>query len=69
MAETFYWSAGNLSFYLGSLQATYAASGSWPDDAVVVDPAIFLAFGLTPPPPGRVRGAGSDRMPSWIAAP
>ena len=65
---TYYWSKTTLAFYPSSLEAAYAAANTWPADAVPVPQATFAAFGLTQPPMGQQRAAGSDGLPTWAAA-
>lgn len=65
----YFFSASTSSFYPLDMRAEYEAVGSWPDDAIAVDADCFQAFGLQPPPPGKVRGAGSDGLPAWLDQP
>lgn len=56
------------AFYPYLLKENYLSAGSWPDDGIDVDEAIFNEF-TREPPEGKVRSAGSDGLPIWIDAP
>lgn len=56
------------AFYPYLLKENYLSAGSWPDDGIDVDEAIFNEF-TREPPEGKIRAAGSDGLPIWIDAP
>ncbi|HFL4661228.1 TPA: tail fiber assembly protein [Escherichia coli] len=61
------YSARNNAFYPYSLREAYIASGTWPDDGVIVGEEIFLEY--TNPPAGKIRIAGKDGLPAWADIP
>lgn len=54
-------------FYAAELQATYAASGTWPADAAPVTNDVWQTF-IGSPPSGKAGGT-VDGSPGWVDAP
>lgn len=54
-------------FYPFSLREEYEKTGTWPDDGVEVDEALFTEF--TNAPEGKMRVTGKDGMPAWADIP
>lgn len=59
----YYYSAVNNAFYPTVLRQKYAER--WPDDAVSVSDSVFNEYGISIPPDGKIRVAGSDGLPAW----
>ncbi|EDT6761332.1 tail fiber assembly protein [Salmonella enterica subsp. enterica] len=63
------YSAAINMFYPVSLQEAYENNGTWPDDAVDVDDAVYWEFSADIPPEGKTRVVGTDGLPAWGDAP
>ena len=57
-------SAKNNAFYPVTLQGSYLASNTWPDDGLSIDDAISEEY-MAEPPEGKIRCAGVDGYPTW----
>ncbi|MCO7414059.1 MULTISPECIES: tail fiber assembly protein [Enterobacter cloacae complex] len=55
------------AFYPLSMKQDYIDAGSWPEDGIEVDEAVFVAFQTIPA--GKVRVAGDDGLPAWADIP
>lgn len=64
-----FFSSQNNAFYPMELRGKYETAGSWPDDAVEVDYAIYAEFAGAPAPDGMHRVAGPDGLPMWEQLP
>ncbi|MBC8947117.1 tail fiber assembly protein [Xenorhabdus indica] len=60
-----YYSASYNAFFLGALIDSYRDANYWPDDAIVVDDAVFVEFACKIPPKGKRRIAGDGGLPAW----
>ncbi|GBQ84034.1 hypothetical protein AA13595_1306 [Gluconacetobacter johannae DSM 13595] len=69
MDTNYYFSPTKNAFYPAAWKAIYAASGTWPSDAMAIADAVFAEYGIGQPPAGQIRGVGANGMPAWIAAP
>lgn len=61
------YSAKTNAFYPVSLEVTYVAASSWPEDGIEVSEELFLSFQT--PPVGKIRIAGPDGLPAWADIP
>ncbi|NHO33341.1 tail fiber assembly protein [Acetobacter fallax] len=67
--RVFFWSASRSTFYPAELREIYKTSvHGWPSDAVEVDTALFVEYGLGSARPGKRRGTGPDGLPAWVTA-
>ncbi|CFR10274.1 tail assembly chaperone gp38 [Yersinia frederiksenii] len=64
----YFYSAITNMFYPVSLRADYEASGSWPEDGIEVDGAVYKEFAADLAPTGKVRSS-KDGLPVWIDIP
>ncbi len=67
MMNTYVWSAKKNQFLPVSLQDSYVAAGSWPDDTVDISDELAATF-METPPAGKNRGV-VDGMPAWLDVP
>ncbi|EBH6707887.1 DUF4376 domain-containing protein [Salmonella enterica] len=65
----YYYSPSRNAFYHDSLKQTFTDAGSFPDDTVEVDDAIWQTFAGNNPPEGKQRAAGKDGLPCWVDIP
>ncbi len=65
----YFFSPSENAFYPVEMQEDYILAGSFPDDAVEVEEAIWLTFAGDIPPAGKVRIAGEKGLPAWADAP
>ncbi|WP_313087167.1 tail fiber assembly protein [Atlantibacter hermannii] len=65
----FYYSVTTNGAYPESDIELYKASGTWPDDAVLMSAEVFSEFFSELPPAGKVRIAGPDGLPAWADIP
>lgn len=56
------------AFYPQEMKVIYLSSGTWPEDGVSVDDAVYEAFTGTPPE-GKIRSSGGDGYPCWSDTP
>lgn len=56
------------AFYPEELKALYLSSGSWPDDGLTVEEAIYAEYSGAAPS-GKTRAAGADGLPCWADLP
>lgn len=61
----FFYSAQSNAFYPSVMRENYAKAGTWPDDALAVDDAIYNEYAAGPVPAGKIRVAGADGLPEW----
>lgn len=61
-----YFSPSQNAFYDGQLRADYIKAGSWPNDAKEVKPDVFIKYGLSPCPDGKIRGVCEAGLPCWV---
>lgn len=64
----FIFSPSENAFYPHSLMANYMIAGSWPEDGIDVDDAVFYEF-TGEPPPNKIRAVGEDGLPVWSDIP
>lgn len=57
------------SFYDPELKDRYEASDSLPSDVKEVEDQVFLDYGLSTPPTGKVRKSDVEGNPIWADAP
>ncbi|WP_115628060.1 tail fiber assembly protein [Buttiauxella agrestis] len=57
------------AFYPVKLSRAYKLSGTWPTDGKEVADEIYIEYAAKVSPPGKIREAGEDGMPSWVDAP
>lgn len=65
----FYYSATTNGAYPQSDIEIYKATGTWPDDAVLMSAEVFSEFFSELPPAGKIRVAGPDGLPAWADTP
>lgn len=65
----FYYSATTNGAYPQSDIEIYKATGTWPDDAVLMSAEVFSEFFSELPPAGKMRAAGPDGLPAWADIP
>lgn len=61
------YSAKNNAFYPLDMRSDYEDQGTWPDDGIDVDEAIFKAF--INPPQGKTRAPNENGLPEWVDIP
>ncbi len=59
------YSAKTNAFYPVDWKSDYINAGSWPDDGIVVNQAVFNEFAGNEPPIGKLRIAGYGGLPAW----
>ena len=64
---SYLFSANENAFFPISLQQQYIDAGTWPDDGIEVNDAVFEIYSNSPPS-GKIRGV-IDGMPAWIDLP
>ncbi|MFM0306286.1 hypothetical protein P0D71_00630 [Paraburkholderia sp. RL17-383-BIF-A] len=64
-----FYSASKSSFLDADLREAYESAGTWPADAKEIDDELFIQFGCSNPPAGKVRGASTNGDPCWVDAP
>ncbi|EEN4457471.1 DUF4376 domain-containing protein [Salmonella enterica] len=65
----YHYSPTQNTFYPDELKQVYIDAGTFPDDTVEVDDAVWLEFAGNHPPEGKERAAGSDNQPCWVDIP
>lgn len=65
----FYYSATTNGAYPQSDIEIFKATGTWPDDAVLMSAEVFSEFFSELPPAGKIRTAGPDGLPAWTDIP
>lgn len=65
----YFFSATALCFYRGDDFHEYKKAGSWPDDAIEVDFAIFKEFATSLPPKNKVLSVNNSGTPAWSDIP
>ncbi len=65
----FYYSATTNGAYPQSDIEIFKATGTWPDDAVLMSAEVFSEFFSELPPAGKMRVAGPDGLPAWADIP
>ncbi|OCA56807.1 Caudovirales tail fiber assembly protein [Photorhabdus namnaonensis] len=65
----YYYSATTNAFYPIEWKQDYINAGSFPNDAVKVDEAVFIEFAGSIPPEGKYRIAGKNGLPEWADIP
>lgn len=65
----FYYSATTNGAYPQSDIEIFKATGTWPDDAVLMSAEVFSEFFSELPPAGKIRVAGPDGLPAWADTP
>ncbi|WP_312330239.1 tail fiber assembly protein [Atlantibacter hermannii] len=65
----FYYSANTNGAYSESDIELYKASGTWPDDAVLMPAEVFREFFIELPPDGKMRAGGTQGLPIWVDIP
>ncbi|EJF5170610.1 DUF4376 domain-containing protein [Salmonella enterica] len=65
----YHYSPSKNAFYPDELKQVYIDAGTFPDDTVEVDDAVWLEFAGNHPPDGKQRAAGNDNMPCWVDIP
>ncbi len=65
----YHYSPTQNTFYPDELKQVYIDAGTFPDDTVEVDDAVWLEFAGNHPPEGKQRAAGSDNLPCWVDIP
>lgn len=63
--SAYFYSAQTNAFYPSVMRDDYKKAGTWPDDALVVDDAIYNEYAAGPVPTGKIRVAGADGLPVW----
>ncbi|EBI9231625.1 hypothetical protein DLA64_10745 [Salmonella enterica] len=69
MNMTYFYSATTNAFYPEELKQEYINTGSWPDDALVVDDFIYSEYAAQQAPAGKMRAPNDAGYPSWIDIP
>ncbi|RXJ21509.1 tail fiber assembly protein [Lelliottia nimipressuralis] len=65
----YFFSPSANAFYPARMKEDYILAGSFPDDVVAVEEALWFEFAGDIPPAGKVRIAGADGLPAWGDAP
>jgi len=65
----FFYSATTNGAYPQSDIEIFKATGTWPDDAVLMSAEVFSEFFSELPPAGKIRVAGPDGLPAWADTP
>ena len=65
----FYYSAKTNGAYPQNDIEIFKATGTWPDDAVLMSAEVFSEFFSELPPAGKIRIAGPDGLPAWADIP
>ncbi|HAI3072253.1 TPA: tail fiber assembly protein [Citrobacter braakii] len=65
----FYYSAKTNGAYPQNDIEIFKATGTWPDDAVLMSVEVFSEFFSELPPAGKIRIAGPDGLPAWADIP
>ncbi|WP_387467860.1 tail fiber assembly protein [Photorhabdus sp. RM323S] len=65
----YYYSATTNAFYPVKWKQDYINAGSFPNDAVEVNEAVFIEFASSTPPEGQYRIAGKNGFPEWADVP
>ncbi len=60
--------AATNAFYPEELKVLYLSSGSWPEDGITVDEAVYAEYSGAAPS-GKIRAAGPDGLPCWAYLP
>ncbi|BDH45772.1 tail fiber protein [Salmonella enterica subsp. enterica serovar Choleraesuis] len=63
--EKYYFSPSKSLLLPESLIDNYRSVGMWPDDAIPVSDDIYIEYGGTPAPAGKIMVTGEDGMPAW----
>ncbi|EAV2253163.1 tail fiber assembly protein [Salmonella enterica] len=66
---TYVYSAKSNSFYFSDFKSDYENAGTWPDDVIDVDDAVYVEFAANEPPAGKMRAGGDDGLPTWVDIP
>lgn len=56
------------AFFACGIKENYEAADSWPEDGVIIEPAIAAEF-MGKPPEGKTRSVGHDGFPVWADRP
>ena len=65
---SYLYSPATNAFYPQEMKASYMLSGTWPEDGVSVDNAVYEAFTCAAPE-GKIRSSGVDGYPCWTDIP
>lgn len=65
----FFYSATTNGAYPQSDIEIFKATGTWPDDAVLMSAEVFSEFFSELPPAGKMRAGGPQGLPVWVDIP